>query len=191
VGLVSFMSWAMVVILAIFAVTTFASPPIDFKKVERQAAEAQAKAEAAAAQSASEATQTAALADAQAGAPSSTVTQTSSDQVTGQVANTGQALPNAAGDQGESDQTAQAISEAWLVIVESIPKDKRVEAEQSLARHKKRGLNLEIVDTDAYPRLKSGMWTLASGPYDTEKEARAAAAIIKPKVRDLMVRRGL
>ncbi|MDR3134905.1 MAG: SPOR domain-containing protein [Deltaproteobacteria bacterium] len=85
----------------------------------------------------------------------------------------------------------QPEAEAWLVIVESIPKDKRAEAEQSQARHKRRGVTLEIVDTDAYPRLKGGMWTLASGPYDTEREAQEAAAAIKPKVRDLMVRRGL
>jgi hypothetical protein len=84
-----------------------------------------------------------------------------------------------------------ASVEAWLVIVESIPKSKRTEAEQSLARHKKRGVTLDIIDTDAYPRLKSGMWTLAAGPYDSEKEAQAAASAIKPKVRDLMIRRGL
>jgi hypothetical protein len=82
-------------------------------------------------------------------------------------------------------------AEAWLVIVESIPKNKRIEAEQSLARHTKRGLNLEIVDTDAYPRLKGGMWTLAAGPFDSQQEALVAAAEIKPKVKDLMVRRGL
>jgi hypothetical protein len=82
-------------------------------------------------------------------------------------------------------------AQVWLVIVESIPKSARTEAERSLARHKRRGLELELLDTDAYPLLKSGMWTLAMGPFDTKVEADAAAAVLKPKVRDLMVRRGL
>ncbi|MDR3204278.1 MAG: SPOR domain-containing protein [Deltaproteobacteria bacterium] len=82
-------------------------------------------------------------------------------------------------------------AQAWLVIVESIPKKAREEAEQALARHKRKGLELELMDTDAYPLLKSGMWTIAKGPFDTKKEAEAAAKVIKPKVRDLMIRRGL
>jgi hypothetical protein len=85
----------------------------------------------------------------------------------------------------------QRLPEAWLVIVESIPKSKREEAEQAQARQKRKGVDLSIMDTDAYPRLKSGLWALALGPYDSKREADAAAAAIKPKVRDLMVRRGL
>ena len=50
---------------------------------------------------------------------------------------------------------------------------------------------MELLDTDAYPMLKSGMWTLAMGPFDTKAEADLAAAELKPKVRDLMVRRGI
>ncbi|MDR1080916.1 MAG: SPOR domain-containing protein [Deltaproteobacteria bacterium] len=85
----------------------------------------------------------------------------------------------------------QRLPEAWLVIVESIPKSKREEAEQAQARQKRKGVDLSIMDTDAYPRLKSGLWALALGPFDSKREADAAAAAIKPKVRDLMVRRGL
>jgi hypothetical protein len=81
--------------------------------------------------------------------------------------------------------------EIWLVIVESIPKSARSEAERALARHKKKGLELELLDTDAYPKLKSGLWALAQGPFDSKKEAEAAALVLKPKVKSLMVRRGL
>ncbi|MDR1037497.1 MAG: SPOR domain-containing protein [Deltaproteobacteria bacterium] len=87
--------------------------------------------------------------------------------------------------------TGERLPEAWLVIVESIPKSKREEAEQARARQKRKGVDLSIMDTDAYPRLKSGLWALALGPYDSKREAEAAAAAIKPKVKDLMVRRGL
>jgi hypothetical protein len=81
--------------------------------------------------------------------------------------------------------------EAWLVIVESIPKSQRDKAEEALARQRRRGVELSIMDTDAYPRLKSGLWALALGPYDSKREAEAAAAAIKSKVKDFMVRRGL
>jgi hypothetical protein len=88
-------------------------------------------------------------------------------------------------------QSPAASPQVWLVIVESIPKAARAQAEEALARHKRRGVNLELMDTDAFPRLKSGMWTLAMGPFESRAEAEAKAAEIKPKVRDLMVRRGI
>jgi hypothetical protein len=81
--------------------------------------------------------------------------------------------------------------EVWLVIVSSSPKADRDKVEADQARHKRRGLNLEIMDTDAYPLLKSGMWTLALGPYYSRTEAEAAAREIQPKVKETMVRRGL
>jgi hypothetical protein len=87
--------------------------------------------------------------------------------------------------------TVTPPTQSWLVIVESIPKSARQEAEQALTRHKKRGVELELFDTDAYPLLKSGMWTLAKGPFETKAEAEAAAALIKSKVKDFMIRRGL
>lgn len=185
VTLVSFVCWVLVAGLAVFGVLKFASPPTPTYGQPPPEATAQA------APAGTEAQAPAATAEAQA--------QTASAPGAGQNA---PAQPTAvasnAADPGKpsierslSPIPDQVAAEAWLVIVESIPKSKRVEAEQSLARHKKRGLSLEIVDTDAYPRLKGGMWTLASGPYDSEKEAQAAAAIIKPKVRDLMIRRGL
>ncbi|MDR1083289.1 MAG: SPOR domain-containing protein [Deltaproteobacteria bacterium] len=89
------------------------------------------------------------------------------------------------------EATPLSPPEIWLVIVESIPKSARSEAEKAQARHKMRGVELDLLDTDAYPKLKSGMWTLAQGPFDSKKEAEAAALSLKPKVKDLMVRRGL
>ncbi|MDR2339473.1 MAG: SPOR domain-containing protein [Deltaproteobacteria bacterium] len=90
-----------------------------------------------------------------------------------------------------AEDATTPLPEAWLVIVESVPKSARDKAEASLARQRRKGLDLVLVDTDAYPRLKSGMWALSMGPFDTKAEAEAAAANLKPKVRDLMVRRGL
>jgi hypothetical protein len=78
-----------------------------------------------------------------------------------------------------------------LVIIESIPKSARTKAEESQSRQRKKGLEVELVDTDAYPRLKSGMWALALGPFETKAQADLAAQRIKPKVKEFMVRRGL
>jgi hypothetical protein len=86
---------------------------------------------------------------------------------------------------------APQAPQAWLVIIESIPKSARDKAEASLSRQKKKGLNLVLIDTDAYPRLKSGMWALSMGPFDTKADAEAAAAGLEKKVKDFMVRRGL
>ncbi|MDR1577630.1 MAG: SPOR domain-containing protein [Deltaproteobacteria bacterium] len=93
--------------------------------------------------------------------------------------------------QGHALETAPPPTQAWLVIVESIPKSARSEAERALAKHKKKGVRLELLDTDAYPKLKSGLWALAQGPFDTKSEAEAAAVTLKPQVKGLMVRRGL
>jgi hypothetical protein len=77
------------------------------------------------------------------------------------------------------------------VIVTSSPKAARKEVEAERDRFRRRGVDLEIFDTDAYPLLKSDMWTLALGPFDSKTEADAKAAEIGSKVRGVMVRRGL
>ncbi|MDR2366855.1 MAG: SPOR domain-containing protein [Deltaproteobacteria bacterium] len=185
-GLVSLVSWVLVLGLASFGVVKFASPPVP----EASASVGQGTAQPAQAATGEAATADAGAAEAQA-APGAAPEQAQAQAVGQPTALAGAGGAVTSIPSGVSQVTDKIAAEAWLVIVESIPKSKRTEAERSLARHKKRGLSLEIVDTDAYPRLKAGMWTLASGPYDTEKEAKAAAAIIKPKVRDLMIRRGL
>jgi hypothetical protein len=87
--------------------------------------------------------------------------------------------------------SALKTEEVWLVIVSSSPKADRDKVEADQARHRRRGVNLEIMDTDAYPLLKSGMWTLALGPYYSRVEAENAAKELQPKVKETMVRRGL
>jgi hypothetical protein len=81
--------------------------------------------------------------------------------------------------------------EVWLVIVTTSPKSKRELVEQEQRSYKRRGVNLDILDTDAYPRLKSGMWSLALGPFDSKADAEAAALRIQPNVKETRVLRGL
>ncbi len=91
-----------------------------------------------------------------------------------------------------SDQPAVKI-EQWLVIFHSIPKKSgREEAERRQAQYRSRGLNVEILDNNAFPRLKGGdWWIVAQGPFDTQAAAQAAADKAKKFTTDFMIRRGL
>jgi len=94
------------------------------------------------------------------------------------------------------DQTAQTApaaleTEMWLVILHSIPKTGRAEAERRQAGYKTRGLEVDILDTNAFPKLPPNYWVIALGPFDSRAEALAAADRAKAFNSGLMVRRGL
>jgi hypothetical protein len=181
---ISIFAWLLAVGVAYGLVVWLGSPPIPRDLLEAQ-------------NSAPPPAATTAASQPQAGAAASTAPQTTTTASGNLTASAPNNSTEAAGSSLVQSVSPPAVTEnvpppeVWLVIVESIPKKSRTEAEQSQARHKKRGVDLELLDTDAYPLLKSGMWTLAMGPFDTKLEAEAAALEIKPKVRDLMVRRGL
>lgn len=108
-----------------------------------------------------------------------------------------------AGDTPESDPglpapvpgqsfTQPITVEQWLVILHTIPKSGRDEAERRQIRYRNAGLEVDIFDTDAFPLLKSDNWIIAIGPFEDRdsaaKEAVKAKAFITS---DLMVRKGL
>jgi hypothetical protein len=112
--------------------------------------------------------------------------------VTGSIAAGGQAgtAPSPAADTAAAP--AQAVeTELWLVILHTIPKASREEAERRQTGYLSRGLPVEILDTDAFPRLKSGNWIIAQGPFDDRASALAAADAAKAFNTGLIVRRGL
>lgn len=202
----SLVCWLLVALAAYAGVTRFASPVAP--SLVRTGTDSEPTPAAAQAGSSGQGTAGAAQAGAAgaAGASGAGAQAEASGQASGSVAagappraaGTVSGTPGAQGPAPGQSAPAQAaaaavpeVGEAWLVIVESVPKQRRTEAEQSVARHKRRGVDLELFDTDAYPFLKSGMWALASGPYENKSDAEAAAAVLKPQVRDLMVRRGL
>lgn len=82
-------------------------------------------------------------------------------------------------------------AEMWLVILNTIPKSSRDEAERLQIQYRNRGLEVDIMDTDNYPLLKSGFWIIAQGPFDDQSGALSAASIAKSFKPDLMVRKGL
>lgn len=84
-----------------------------------------------------------------------------------------------------------AEAELWLVILHTIPKVSREEAERRQSQYASRGLKVEILDTDAFPRLKSGNWIIAQGPFDDKASALAASEKAKAFNAGLIVRRGL
>ncbi len=67
----------------------------------------------------------------------------------------------------------------------------RQEAERRQTQYRNRGLQVEIMDTDAFPRLVGGSWIIAQGPFDGRAEALDAANRAREFNSNLMVRRGL
>ncbi|MDR0881653.1 MAG: hypothetical protein LBP55_03810 [Candidatus Adiutrix sp.] len=94
---------------------------------------------------------------------------------------------------GPAPAVTPPASETWLVILHTIPKNSegRVEAERRQKFYGTKGLKVEIMDTDAFPRLKSGNWILALGPFDDKAGALAAANRAKAHNPGLRVVQGL
>ena len=90
-----------------------------------------------------------------------------------------------------SQAAAAMETEMWLVILHSIPKTGRAEAERRQAGYKAKGLEVDILDTSAFPRLPPNYWIIALGPFDTRAEALTASDRAKAFNFGLMVRRGL
>lgn len=98
-----------------------------------------------------------------------------------------------------SDQSGATVSaapsdavqvEQWLVILHTIPKSGRAEAERRKTQYRNKGLNVDILDTDAFPRLVKGNWIIALGPFDQKAEAVTASNKAKQYNSSLMVRQG-
>lgn len=101
---------------------------------------------------------------------------------------------NPASGPPESSATPNTVtpeSEQWLVILHTIPKSARDEAERRKTQYRGNGLAVDILDTDAFPRLLSGNWIIALGPFDEKNEALEAANHAKTYNSKLIVRRGL
>ncbi|MDR2945536.1 MAG: SPOR domain-containing protein [Candidatus Adiutrix sp.] len=81
--------------------------------------------------------------------------------------------------------------EQWLVILHTIPKSSRDEAERRRSQYHAKGLAVDILDTDAFHRLKKGSWIIALGPFENRAEALLAADKAKELAPGLMIRRGL
>ena len=93
---------------------------------------------------------------------------------------------------GPADPSAATLeTEMWLVILHTIPNTGRAEAERRQAGYRTRGLEVDILDTNAFPKLKSNQWIIALGPFDDRAAALAAADKAKAFNSGLMVRRGL
>jgi hypothetical protein len=95
------------------------------------------------------------------------------------------------GNPPASATTEVAEAERWLVILHTIPKSARDEAERRQNQYRDRGLQVEIMDTDAFPRLVGGSWIIAQGPFDSRAQALEAANTAKEFNSNLMVRRAL
>lgn len=90
----------------------------------------------------------------------------------------------------ENQQPAE-VAEMWLVILHSIPKSARDEADRLRKQYQTKGLEVDVLDSDAFPRLKRGLWLVAIGPFDDKLSATMAANKATKFNAQLMVRKGL
>lgn len=107
-------------------------------------------------------------------------------------------LPQVAPSGPESPTTGTTTpvpgAEQWLVILRSVKKDakdSRAEAEKLRDRYRTKGLEVDVFDAGAFPRLDKSYWIVALGPF----EGRAKAVIVLDKAKKiepgLMIRQGL
>ena len=124
--------------------------------------------------------------------PGSDISATGAITPGGQTAGGGSTPPTASSPQTTPPAGAvQPETELWLVILHTIPKNARKEAEKRQNQYRSKGLGVEILDTDAFPRLSAGYWIIAQGPFEDRASALAAADKAKAFNSGLMVRRGL
>ena len=88
-------------------------------------------------------------------------------------------------------QDTPAAAEMWLVILHSIPKSARDEADRWQRQYRSKGLEVDVLDTDAFPRLIGGHWIVAIGPFDDKLSATMAANNATKFNAKLLVRRGM
>ncbi|MDR1920762.1 MAG: hypothetical protein LBS31_03345 [Candidatus Adiutrix sp.] len=93
----------------------------------------------------------------------------------------------------EATTTAAAVEnvQVWLVMLHTIPRNARAEAERLKTKYRNLGLSVEIMDTDNFPRLLSGRWIIAQGPFDDRAGAIKASEAYTASTPGLRVVRGL
>ncbi|MEW6266863.1 MAG: SPOR domain-containing protein [Thermodesulfobacteriota bacterium] len=91
-------------------------------------------------------------------------------------------------DPAQTKPQPAAEDKNWYVLLRSVPKSSRKEAERRLKIYNDAGLNAQILDSSEYPRLKGGYWVIAIGPFTTRDEAEAMTEKVKPSVPDAFLR---
>ena len=85
----------------------------------------------------------------------------------------------------ESPGVAQSGS--WFVVLGSYPKTERYKANERLSYLKGSGYDAYIVDTDSYPNLKGGLWSVVMGPY-SKNYAKEMMDNLRPLVPDIYIK---
>jgi hypothetical protein len=72
-------------------------------------------------------------------------------------------------------QVAIPPSGTWFVFFGAFTKDEYYKAEERLQIVRRAGYDANIIDTDNYPNLSSGLWAVVSGPYSKPYAENLAA----------------
>lgn len=69
----------------------------------------------------------------------------------------------------------------WFVVLESFPQSARHMADKRAEKLTGIGRQVNVVDTDLYPKLPSGLWALVLGPFP-EAEAQEVLSEVRPRM---------
>lgn len=99
--------------------------------------------------------------------------------------------PTSSSPQSSSTKTTETPSSDgnWLVILGSFPKNDYQKADDRLRYIRGIGYEARIIDTDQYPNLKSGLWSVVIGPY-TKSYAKDLVTKMHPVVGDAYIKSG-
>jgi serine/threonine protein kinase len=77
----------------------------------------------------------------------------------------------------------------WFVVLGSFPKSQYAKANERMQLLQRTGYSATIIDTDNYPGLKGGLWTVVLGPY-SKSHANQIAAEVRSVRPDVYVKSG-
>lgn len=84
----------------------------------------------------------------------------------------------------------ESAAQGWLVIVSSVRKSERRDADSLRNRLVAAGIDATLIDSNDYPLLTPNLLVVGLGPFATRDAANAALAQVKPQHSDAYVKKG-
>jgi len=83
----------------------------------------------------------------------------------------------------------ESLTERFFVIAGSYWREQRASAERQARELRAKGVEANVIDTDGYPNLRSGLWSVVLGPFSRER-AQAVREQLGASVADAYVKAG-
>jgi hypothetical protein len=146
-------------------------------ELEKAAKEADARAKAEADDAARARTDAAALAREQAAAAAAARAQAEAEAAAAAVQAEAQAAEQRNCEMASVDPVLPTGGGNWVVILGSFPHAARADADQSRSYLASRGIRAQIIDTDDYPNLTDGYYSVVLGPYSKSRAQQTLSSV--------------